>query len=163
MIIKRIDVDDAPHPASFGQSHRDIDAAPPADDLIGSLKTERVSLKMLQIGGPQCHVCFGIGKSPRIVLTTKRALACTKHLFAWLPVSCQFYTNGTAVTLTLEKHVVGPKVPYQRYRDSCADIGPLSFFELHRSCTKLSVLPVCREVSQRITSTEAYQTPDPVL
>jgi hypothetical protein len=33
---------------------------------------------------------------------------------------------------------------------------------LHRSCTKLSVLPVCREVSQRITSTEAYQTPEPI-
>jgi hypothetical protein len=32
-------------------------------------------------------------------------LACAKHLFAGLPVGCQLYANGAAVTLTLEEHV----------------------------------------------------------
>jgi hypothetical protein len=60
------------------------------------------------------------------VLTTKRALACTKHYVAWLPVGCQLYTNCTAVTLSLEEHVVGPfsKVPRQRHWNRYEDIGP---------------------------------------
>jgi len=107
-VIERIDVDDAPHPASDRQSHCDIDAAPSADDLIGGFKTERVALKVLRVGGRQCHERLGIGESPRIVLTTKRTLACAKHLVAWLPVGCQLDTNGTAVTLTLEEYVSVP-------------------------------------------------------
>jgi hypothetical protein len=105
-VIKRIDVDDAPHPALIGQCHGDIDAAPSADDLIGSSKTERISLKLLRIGGRQCHLRFRIGESPRIVLATERALARTKHLVAWRPLGCQFHTNGTAVTLTLQEHAL---------------------------------------------------------
>jgi hypothetical protein len=125
-VIERIDVDDAPHPASDRQSHCDVDAAPSADDLIGGFKTERVALKVLRIGGRQCHVRLGIGESPRIVLTTKRTLACAKHLVAWLPVGCQLDTNGTAVTLTLEEHVSVPSPKSrQRHWNSCAHIGPL--------------------------------------
>jgi hypothetical protein len=105
-VIKRVDVDDAPDPAPVGQSHGDIDAAPSADDLIGSSKTERVSLKLLRIGGRQCHLRFGIGESPRIVLTTERALARTKHLVAWRPLGCQFHTNGTAMTLAPQEHAL---------------------------------------------------------
>src|SRR5207244_635217 len=101
-VIERIDIDDAPHPALVSQSHRDINATASANDLIGSLETERVSLKMLRIRSRQCHMRLGIGEGPRIVLAAKRALACTKHLVAWLPVGCQFHTNRTAVTLTLE-------------------------------------------------------------
>jgi hypothetical protein len=99
-VIQRIDVDDAPHPAAVGQGHCDIDAAPSADDLIGSSKTERVALKVLRIGGRQCHLRFGIGESPRIVLATERALARTKHLIARRPLGSQLHTNGTAMTLT---------------------------------------------------------------
>jgi hypothetical protein len=47
---------------------------------------------------------LGIGEGPGIVLATKRALACAKHLFARLPVGCQLYANGAAVTLAPKEH-----------------------------------------------------------
>jgi hypothetical protein len=117
-----IDVDDAPHLASVGQSHCDVDAAPSADDLIGSFKTEGISLKVKRIRDCQCHMRLGIGESPRIVLTTKRALACTKHLVAWLPIGDHLYADSTAMALTLEEHVSSPfsKVPRQRHCNGCA-------------------------------------------
>jgi hypothetical protein len=97
VVIKSSGIDDAPHLASVAQIHCDVDAAPSADDLIGSFKTEGISLKVLRIGDCQCHMRLGIGESPRIVLTTKRALACTKHLVTWLPIGDQLYADSTAM------------------------------------------------------------------
>jgi hypothetical protein len=88
--------------APIGHYHCDIDAALPADDLIGGLKTKRVNLNLLRIRRNQFHMRLGIGKSPCIVLATECALTCAKHLVAWLPTCCQLDEYGPAVTLTLE-------------------------------------------------------------
>src|SRR6516165_6462869 len=99
------DLDDPPQLAPIGHYHSDIDAALPADDLIGGLKTKRVSLYLLRIRRSQFHMRLRIGKSPRIVLATECALTCAKHLVAWLPTCRQLDEYGPAVTLALEDHI----------------------------------------------------------
>jgi hypothetical protein len=105
-VVERIDIDHAPHPIIVSQNHGDVDAASTADDLMGSFETERVSLKQLRSDRGQCYMRRGIRESPRIVLATERALACTKHLVAWPPVGCELDANRSTVTLTLEEHAL---------------------------------------------------------
>ncbi len=126
-IFECIDIDDAPYPVPIGQSHRDIDAAPPTDNLLGRSQTERVSLKLLRIGRRQRHTRLGVGKRPRVVLATERALARAEHLFVWRPVGRQLHANRTTVTLApLEDHA-RPQTPssehFPGFETRCARSG----------------------------------------
>jgi hypothetical protein len=50
-VIESIDIEDTPHSSFLSQNHRNVYAASATDDLTGSLKPERIFLKMSRICG----------------------------------------------------------------------------------------------------------------
>src|SRR5690606_15395967 len=92
-VVQRVDVDDAPDALAISQGHRDIDAAASAENLLGRFHAERVSLKLLRLGGGQRDLRLRVGKGPRIMLAAERTLACAQHLIARLAAGRQFDAN----------------------------------------------------------------------
>src|SRR6185312_13093309 len=69
------------------------------------------------------------------VLATKRALACSQYLVAWLALGCQLHANGAAVTLTLEEHVLVPSASARRRIGTLAPLRPRLLEECERDST----------------------------